>query len=118
MTVTGGRPARRRAPVTAVSLSGACLSLGVLDAEVRVRQRLQPSLLDGLAAPGADPIGAVVHPGQRPVDLAEQVSPVVLDRQVPFPLEGERPRIGVLIVEGNLARYVRLRGGKGRLLDG
>src|SRR3990170_8124916 len=139
MTVTGGRPARARsahifvrrsaryttppvrysqatrsrAAVTAASLPGACLRLRVLDAEVHVRQGLHTGLLDGLAAPGADPVRAVVHPGQGPPDLAQEVPYVVLDRQVALPLERERAGVGVLVVEGDLPREFRLRRGEG-----
>src|SRR4029450_4504083 len=73
---------------------------------------------DGLAAARADPVGAVLHPGERAVDLAHQVPDVVLDGKVPFPLEREGAGVGVLLVERDLARDIRLRGGERGLLDG
>ena len=62
---TAGRPAARRAS-TALP---ARLRLGVLDAEVDVRQRLDPRLLDRLAAPLADPVGPGVDALEGAIDL-------------------------------------------------
>src|SRR4029077_11924202 len=50
--------------------------LGVLDAEVDVREGLDPGLLDRLAASFADPVGPRVDLLERPVDLLEQVAHV------------------------------------------
>src|SRR4051794_38377114 len=85
------RPPRRRA--ASIEGSAARARLRVLDAEVDVRQRLDPGFLDRLAAHLADPVGAVVHPLERPIDLLDQVADVLLDREFLLPLE--RRRAGV-----------------------
>src|SRR5205814_4337201 len=130
MISTGGRPASRSSTSNFVSRSSryapaatekttvarrarrftagprglpAILGLGVLDAELHVRERLQPRLLDRLAALHADAEGSLVEALERSVDLLHQVADVVLDREVALPLEGEGARVRILLVEGDLA---------------
>src|SRR4051794_30734600 len=144
MTATGGRPARRsttshfvtrsrrKAPAATPKTTVArrawrftrgarrlpsVLGLRVLDAELHVGERLQPRLLDRLAAPHADSERAVVQSLERGVDLLHQVANVVLDREVALALEREGAGVRVLLVEGDLARQIRLRRREGGLLD-
>jgi hypothetical protein len=79
----------------------------------RVGQGVQPLGLDRPAARLAAAEGAVVHALQRAVDLLHQVAGVLRQRQVALALEGHRARVGVLLVEADLAGGGRV----GRLLQ-
>src|SRR5204862_3475924 len=74
-------------------------------------------LLDGLPAPVAQSVRAVLHLGQGLVDRIDQVSEVVDQRQVPLPLEGGRACVRVFLVEGHLAGQLRLVGAERGLLE-
>src|SRR5439155_10761447 len=87
---------------------GASLCLLVLDAEARVGKRLDAGLLDGLPASLAEAERSLVDARERLLDLLEQVAHVVLQGQVLLPFEGGRAGVRVFLVEGGLARQVRL----------
>src|SRR5919106_3127718 len=91
--------------------------LRVLDAELRVRKGLDPSLLDGLAAPRAEAVRLRLHPAQRGVDLPEEVSDVVLDREILLPLEGGGAGVRRLVVQTHVPGHVRLCCREGTLHD-
>ena len=50
--------------------------------------------------------------------VRDRVRSVLVIGEVALALEGERPGVGVLVVEGDLARHLRLGAGEGRLFDG
>src|SRR2546422_3330018 len=89
----------------------------VLDAEVRVGQRLQTELLDRLAAPVAQAVRPVLDLGQGLVDPVDQVSEVVDQGEVALALERGRAGVGVLFVESHLAGELGLVGPEGGLLQ-
>src|SRR4026209_263922 len=82
--------------------------LRVLDAELRVRERLDACLLDRLAAPLAEAVGLGVHPFQGAIDLPQEVPHVVLDGEVLLALERGRASVRRLVVESHVAGHVRL----------
>src|SRR5262249_43504392 len=89
----------------------------VLDAEVRVREGLDAELLDGLAAPVAQPIRPFGHLGQGLVDALDQVLKVVEQGFVALPLEGGRSGVGELLVEPHLAGHLGLGRGEAGVLE-
>src|SRR5436190_13019396 len=97
--VPNSQAALRTPRVTALPTG---LRLSVLDAQVDVGKGLDAGLLDRLAAPVAQAVGPGVHTPDRAVDLREQIADVVLDRQVPLPLEGGRAGVGRFVVERDL----------------
>src|ERR671930_2007656 len=107
----GGQP--RRATPSADALFG----LLVLDAEVRVGQRLQPQLLDGPSAPIAAPVRSFADLGEGLVDPLHQVTEVVDQREVSLALEGGGPGVRVLLVEAHLTGEIGLVGGERLLLQ-
>src|SRR4051812_23651765 len=106
--------ARRAGRVTA-GLANPLFGLLVLETEVRVGQRLQSGLLDGLPAPVAETVRALVDLAHGLVDLVEEVPEVVDQREVLLALEGRAARVGVLLVEAHLAGHIGLVAGEGAL---
>src|SRR4029079_11034413 len=79
---------------------------------------LYASLLDGLATPFADAVGAVVDALERTFDLVQKVADVLLDRQVLLAFEGGRTGVGGLIVQADVTGHLGLGGGEGVLFEG
>src|SRR5215218_96048 len=109
-------PTRTSAMRGAGSLIGRPLGLGrrstaflaalAVDAPRRPRQRLESLRGDGLAAPLADPVGAVLDPLERGVDRLEQPLLVALEGRVELAVEGRRGHVARVVVALDLLALV------------
>ena len=90
---------RRGGSVRAGSLTRLLAPL-VVEAERRVRNRVEPLLRDRCAADGAGAVGAVVDPRERVVDLGDDVLGVLAERLVELAVDEIGRVIGEVLIAG------------------